>query len=181
MTSMKTCLSGLMAAAVGVWGVATPARTDPAARPRQGDVVAFCKAHPSLDFPDRLFFGDGYTPGQTPPQIAKLDDPLKWRCMNGQVLVCEDSADGDWCSRKDASRTPSALLRQASRDDPDKASFDFAEEHYSAFDWRCKGGRPVIIQSYPLDRRGFFKAPWIPLIVRRGVVVGPTDFPPGPR
>jgi hypothetical protein len=181
MTNLNTCLAGVMAAAVGVWSVAAPARADLAASPRQGDVARFCKAHPNLDFPGPQFFGAGYTPGKTPPQISKLGDSLQWRCMNGAVLVCQDSADGDWCSRKAASRTPSALLRQACREDPDKASFNFAEEHYSAFDWRCKAGRPMIVQSYPLDRQGFFKASWTPLIVRRGVVVGPTDFPPGPR
>lgn len=178
MTSMKICLAGLMAATVAGWSLSTLARVEPAASPSQGDVVAFCKANPSLDVPGRLF---GDKSGETPPQIAKLGGPLQWRCMNGQVLVCQDSADGDWCSRKDARRTPSALLRQACREDPDKASFNFAEAHYSAFDWRCKGGRPVIIQSYPLDSRGFFKASWTPLIVRRGVVVGPTDLPSGPR
>jgi hypothetical protein len=144
-------------------------------------VVAFCTAHPTVDSPDRLFFGRRYSPGAVPRQLAKLDAPLKWRCMDRQVWVCGDSADGDWCSRKDPSRTPSRLLREACHDEPDKASFSFAEEHYSAFDWRCQGGRPVIVRGYPVDRRGFFTASWTPLVVRRGVVVGPTELPAGPR
>jgi len=178
MTRMSTCLAGVMAAVVMLWSAAAPARADPATSARPGGVIAFCEAHPTLDFPGRQF---GDKSGETPPQIAKLGDPLQWRCMDGRVWVCEDSADGDWCSRKDASRKPSALLRQACRENPNKASFNFAEAHYSAFDWRCKGARPVIIQTYPLDGRGFFKASWTPLVVRRGVITGPTDLPAGPR
>ncbi len=100
---------------------------------------------------------------------------------DGRIWVCGDSADGDWCSKKDASRTPSSILREVCHDDPESTSLSFAEEHYSAFDWRCKGGTPVIIQSYPLDRRGFFKASWTPLVVKHGAVVGPTELPSGPR
>jgi hypothetical protein len=73
------------------------------------------------------------------------------------------------------------MLQQACREEPDKTSFNFAEAHYSAFDWRCKNGEPLIIKSYVLDQRGFFKESWVPLIIRRGAVVGPTDFPVGPR
>jgi hypothetical protein len=101
--------------------------------------------------------------------------------MNGQVFICSDSADGDWCSRKNASRKASLKLRQACREEPDKASFNFAEVHYSAFDWRCENGKPVIIKSYPLDPRGFFKTSWVPLLVRQGVIIGPTEFLAGPR
>jgi hypothetical protein len=171
--------ASLIAAVIGGWALMMPAAAAPA--PRQADVVAFCQAHPTVDFPGPLFFGSGYKPGALPRPIAKLDDGLLWRCMDGRVLVCSDSADGDWCSRKDASRTPSPQLRQACREEPDKDSFSFAEEHYSAFDWRCKKGVPVILQSYALDGRGFFKTPWAPVIIRRGAIVGPTDFPPGPR
>ena len=168
-----------LAAAIGAWAV-TAAKAEPAATPRHGDVVAFCRAHRSVDFPDRLFFGPGYTPGATPQQLSKLDGPLRWRCMEGRVWVCSDSADGDWCSKKDVSRRPSSL-RQACHEDPERASLSFAEEHYSAFDWRCKGGTPVIIKSYLLDRHGFFKASWTPLVIERGVVIGPTELPVGPR
>jgi hypothetical protein len=179
MTTTNACRAGL-AAAIGAWTVTT-AMAEPAATARHGDVVAFCKAHRSVDFPGRLFFGPGYTPGAIPQQLSKLDGPLQWRCLEGRVWVCLDSADGDWCSKKDVSRRPSPLLRQACREDPERVSLSFAEEHYSAFDWRCKGGTPVIIQSYPLDQHGFFKASWTPLVVRRGVVIGPTELPAGPR
>lgn len=179
MTTISAFFAGV-AAAIGALTV-TIARAEPVATVRNNDVVAFCQAHPSVDFPDRLFFGRGYTPGAVPQQLSKLDGPLRWRCMDGQVWVCLDSTDGDWCSRKDTSRRPSPILRQACREDPQRASLSFAEEHYSAFDWRCKGGTPVIIQSYPMDRHGFFKASWTKLVVRRGVVIGPTELPTGPR
>jgi len=166
--------------AISAWAVAT-ARAEPAAAARQGDVVAFCRAHPTADFPGRLFLGPSYKPGDVPAQLAKLDGLVQWRCMDGQVWVCGDSADGDWCAKKDPSRRPSSILQQACRDDPEAASLDFAVEHYSAFDWRCKGGIPVIIQSYPLDRRGFFKASWTKLVMGHGIVTGPSELPEGPR
>jgi hypothetical protein len=181
----NTRFAGLMTAVICICSMIAPARAEPAkiaaSVQRQGDVVAFCKAHQNVDFPNRLFFGGGYRLGAIPRQISGLEDALQWRCMDGRVLVCSDSADGDWCSKKDASRIPSALLRQACREEPNKTSFSFAEGHYSAFDWRCKEGVPVIFQRYVLDRRDFFKTSWTPLIVRRGIVIGPTDFPAGPR
>lgn len=152
-------------------GMMTPVRAVPTVQgASSGDPIPFCKAHPDMD-----------KPGPLPAQIARLDDQLLWRCMDGQVLVCSDSADGDWCSKKDARRMPSAMLTQACRDEPQKASFDFAEEHYSAFDWRCANGVPVIARSYAMDHRQFFKASWTRLIVRNGIVTGPTEFPSGPR
>ncbi|MDB5734105.1 MAG: hypothetical protein JWP16_2656 [Alphaproteobacteria bacterium] len=151
-----------------VTAVSASAQTAPQAR--HGDGTAFCRVQGDVDFP-----------GALPPAIARLDETLRWRCMAGKVLVCSDSADGDWCAKKDASREPSRLLREACREDPNKDALNFAQGHYSAFDWRCRSGVPVIVKSYALDGRGFFKAPWVPLIVQRGVVVGPTDLPPGPR
>ena len=147
----------------------------------EGDVAAFCQSNPNEDFPDALYFGSHHAPDAVPPQIARLDAGLKWRCMAGKVLVCQDSADGDWCGKKDASRTPSALLRQGCKEEPNKREFDFAESHYSAFDWTCKKGVPVIARSYALDARDFFKTSWRPLVLRNGRAVGPTDFPDGPR
>lgn len=129
MTTMNACLAG-PAAVIGVWTV-TKARAEAAATARHGNVVAFCQTHPNVDFPDRLFFGPGYPPGAIPRQLLKLNGSLKWRCMEGQVCVCSDSADGDWCYRKDANRRPSPLIRQACREDTERAPLSFADVHYS--------------------------------------------------
>jgi hypothetical protein len=145
-----------LAAVIGVCAV-TAATAQPTAT--QGDVVAFCKAHGTGDFPDRLFFGPGSTPAARRSELSKLFDGLfQWRCVDGRVWVCADSTDGDWCSKKDANRRPSSLLRRACREDPNPVELDFADEHFSAFDWRCDGDTPVIIKSYPIDHRGFFRS-----------------------
>ncbi len=171
---------GCLAAALGLWVMST-AKAEPTPSTRQGDVVSFCRAHGTVDFPGPLFFGPRYTPGAIPDQLSKVDGLSKWRCIQGQVWACSDSADGDWCSKKDASRLPSASLRQACREDTKPVSLSFADEHYSEFDWRCSGDTPVIIKSYPLDQRSFFKSSWVRLVVRGGIVIGPEKFPDGLR
>ncbi len=179
MTTPNAFIRGL-ALAIGAYAVSA-ANAEPAATVHHGDVVAFCKAHADVDFPGRLFFGSRYTDGAAPKQLSKLDGVVQWRGMDAHVWVYGDSADGDWCSKKDASRTPSEILKEACHDDPESTSLNFAETHYSAFDWRCKGGKPVIVQSYPLDRRGVFKASWTPAVIKGVVVIGPTELPTGPR
>ncbi len=170
-------LAGQVALALALCSAIGPAKVEAATTQTAtalpyADVVAFCASHLTVDFPGS---------GALPEEIKKLDGPTKWRCMGGHVLVCMDSADGDWCSIKDASRIPSKGIRETCRDEPNKPYIDFATAHYSRFDWRCRHGKPVIARSYPIDARGFFMASWAPLVVRNGVVVGPKDMPDGPR
>ena len=49
--------------------------------------------------------------------------------------------------------------------------------HPYRYDWRCRGGKPIVREAYPLDRRGFFLKAWAPLIVRNGKVVSPKEAP----
>jgi hypothetical protein len=175
---MARILWAALAAAIALWAVAE-VRAAPAtlARRQQGDVVSFCRVHGTLDFPGPLFLGAGHKPGDVPTQLEKLfDTAMQWRCMDGVVWVCADSADGDLCSKKDPSRTPSSGIVQDCRDAPEQDYINFADGHYSAFDWRCKGGRPVIVKGYPLDRNRFFKASWVPLALKDGVPA-PTKLP----
>lgn len=141
-------------------------------RARISDVAGFCKAQNTIDFPDRAFFGRAYRDGRLPAQVSRIDGASKWRCLDGKVLVCQDSADGDWCGTKDPSRIPSKVLRAECAATPNASSLSFAVSHFSAHDWRCAGRRPVIARSYPLDRRGFFTASWVPYVAGRKVTFG---------
>jgi len=143
---------------------------------RTGDVVEFCRIHKDLDDPGASFFGASYAPGRAPRQI-EAQDASNWRCMSGRVLLCSDSADGDSCSKKDASRQPSRILRQFCAEN---AASDFVPRYaqaYSSSTWRCDRRKPVIVQTSALDRRGFMRVMWIPYVVRHGTPVRPAEFP----
>ena len=170
-----------LGAAITVCALLLGPKAHAAPPPQAKDIVAFCRANGTLDHPEAAFFGKGADPGAIPDQVSGVDGANKWRCLDGQVLLCSDSADGDWCSKKDASRIPSATLREHCADNPSAAEIPFYAGHYSAFDWRCKGKIPVIAKAYTLDRRGFFKASWVRYVVRGGVVIAPKEMPDGPR
>jgi hypothetical protein len=140
------------------------------------DVVAFCRMHPDLDDPGTTFFGAGNKPGRVPRQIED-QDANKWRCMGGRVLMCSDSADGDSCSKKDASRKPGRTLQAFCAENPSSAFVPRYAQAYSSSIWRCDRRQPAIVETAALDRRGFMRAMWIPYIVQHGVAARPPEFP----
>jgi hypothetical protein len=145
------------------------------------DIVAFCREHQTLDDPGMTFFGSKYAPGMLPKQVEDVE-ASNWRCMDGAVLMCSDSADGDSCSKKDPSRKPSRTIRETCAEYPGMNSVTRAATAYSSSTWRCDGGKPVIIETYALDRRGFMKVMWMHYVVSNGVVVEPHDLDfPDPR
>jgi hypothetical protein len=137
-------------------------------------MVRFCKARGTVDHPPTAGFGSP-DDGGVPPELAAMSAD-RWRCLNGQVLVCADSADGDQCGRKDASRHPPTLIEEC-RGAPDDRQISFAAGHFSRFDWTCRGGAPVIARAHRLDQRGFFQKAWARLVIRRGRVVSPAAAP----
>jgi hypothetical protein len=139
------------------------------------DIVGFCQQHPTLDYPNRTWFGARYEPGAVPGQV-QATGASNWRCMNGKVLLCSDSADGDSCSKKNPSLTPGPFIRE---DCAESGSISRAVSAYSASTWRCVKKHPVIQQTYRLDSRGFMSTMWLPYVVENGKVVKPKedDFP----
>jgi hypothetical protein len=181
MTATKNGFARLWIVAAFTLAMGSASRIEAAPLTQTRDIVAFCKAHGTLDHPQTSFFGKGDGADPVPEQVARVDGANQWRCLDGQVLLCSDSADGDWCGQKDQSRKASRALRAQCAATPGAADVPFAVGHYSAFDWRCNGRTPVIKRGYPLDRRGFFKQSWAPYVVRRGVVIEPKEMPVGPR
>ena len=160
--------------------VVVPAAEAKAATPQaapQHNVVAFCRAHGTLDYPERTFFGPNYKYGMLPKPLEDTD-ATKWRCMDGEVFVCQDSASGDWCSKKDPSREPSADIKEFCADNPGSDAVTDALDIYSASHWRCNGRKPVIDETWTLDKRGFMQKMWPRLVIRNGVIVKPQpdDF-----
>ncbi len=146
------------------------------------DIVAYCRMHPDVDDPNTMVFGAGHSQGKLPKQV-QATDATNWRCMDGKVLLCLNSADGGACSKKDPSRTPTALIREVCADSPGSAFVETATSGYSSSTWRCDGPRPVIIHTVPLDKRGYMRGPWVRYVVRNGVVIAPhdDDFGADPR
>jgi hypothetical protein len=170
--ALHLALAADIAAAAGAGASRAEAPRDA----RSGDVVAFCRTHPDLDDPGATFFGASYAPGTVPRQIED-QEASKWRCMGGKVLMCSDSADGDSCSKKDASRKPGRILQAFCAENPSSAFIPRYAQAYSSSTWRCDRRKPAIVATASLDRRGFMRAMWIPYIVRHGVAARAPEFP----
>jgi hypothetical protein len=101
-----------------------------------------------------------------------------WRCMDGEVFVCVNSASGDWCSKKDPSRKPSANIEEFCADNPGSDYVTDVIETYLVSHWRCNGRKPVIDETWALDKRGFMQKMWPRLMIRNGVAAEPhsDDF-----
>lgn len=83
-----------------------------------------------------------------------------FRCAGGHVMVCGMGANLP-CGKADASRV-SVGGAQWCKEHPD-ADFipAYATGHATIFDWRCRGGAPVIAkQRYSVDPRGFVAEYW---------------------
>jgi hypothetical protein len=146
----------------------------PAPAAKLSSVVSFCKVHRTVDYPPDKGFGSPRDHGIPPELVAIGAD--KWRCLDGQVLVCLDSHDGDQCARKADDRHP-PIVAEACRETPDSDYVPFYASHPYRYDWKCRGGEPIVTKAYPLDRRGFFQKAWARLVVRDGVVVSPREAP----
>jgi hypothetical protein len=173
MRHKSICLNlrvGCVALAFGLWLAGAATSSARAA----DDIVAFCRQHGTLDYPDRVYFGARYQPGMVPPQV-KATDATNWRCRDGKVLVCMNSADGDSCSKKDPSLTPNQYIRD---DCTENDNISRAASAYSASTWRCESKRPVVDRTYRLDGRGFMSLMWLPYVVRNGKPIKPhaADF-----
>jgi hypothetical protein len=141
------------------------------------DVVAFCRMHGTLDYPERTFFGASYQDGFLPKPVQDTW-ATDWRCLDGEVLVCMNSADGDWCSKKDPSHKPSSDIQEFCAENSGSDYVTKAAEVYSASTWRCIGRKPVVLETWTLDKRGFMQKMWLRLVIRNGVAVEPhpDDF-----
>ena len=150
-----------------------PSTLRAAPSPELQSVFGFCKAHTTVDYLPDKGFGSSDDSGFPPELLAIKAD--KWRCLNGQVFVCSDSADGDQCARKSDDRHP-RIVAEVCHDLDNSEYVPFYAGHPYRYDWACRGGKAVIIKTYPLDGRGFFQKAWARLVMKNGVV-SPTKAP----
>lgn len=145
--------------------------------PPTHDVAAFCRMHPTVDHPEKTFFGAHYKANLLPKPVEDTG-ATNWRCMDGDVFVCMDSASGDWCSKKDPSRKPDSDIDAFCADHPGLDFVSTYAEAYSASTWKCNGARPVIDQTWDLDKQAYMRKMWLRLVIEHGVAVAPhaDDF-----
>jgi hypothetical protein len=172
--SDRAVRAALCVLAVCAVAVAAEAKAGTPAAPGAQDVVAFCRKHGTLDDPAQAFFGPGYRYGMLPKPLEGTM-ASDWRCMDGKVYVCENSASGDWCSKKDPSRKPAADIKEFCEDNPGSDAVTDALVMYSASHWKCDGRKAVIAETWALDKRGYMRKMWLRLVIENGVVVAPKD------
>lgn len=85
---------------------------------------------------------------------------IVWRCMDGMVLACAIGSDGRACAKMNSGRIPSSRMVEYCEHQPDAESIPSSEVGNSSSAWRCSGIRPVISESYPVDRRGYLLRSW---------------------
>ncbi|HEX4505828.1 MAG TPA: hypothetical protein VH722_08865 [Alphaproteobacteria bacterium] len=149
-----------------------------AAEPKS--VAAFCSANPNLDFPDRVFYGKSHHAVSLPPDVAAVG-ASKWRCKDGKVYVCDGGASGSGCYKMDPSRQPSKDIRETCVDNPGQEFVAAAVIGNSSSTWRCRGSTAEIIETFPLDDRGFLKQTWAPLFDARGKLNSDIELSADPR
>lgn len=164
--------SGLRAAPIGGGQVPPPPALD---------IIGFCESRGTVDDPGEAFSPSDYRTGRLPEQIAAVEGASTWRCMSGKVLVCQDSASGDWCSTKDPSLVVSKELKDLCAAEPAIDLIATAMTSYSSSQWRCVEGKPVAFGTLPLDARGFFKVAWVEYVIGADGRPAPIIFPDGVR
>jgi hypothetical protein len=143
-------------------------------------VAAFCGANPNLDFPDRAFYGPDYKNGDLPRDVVAVG-ATNWRCRDGKVYVCTGGAAGSACEKMDPSRQPSKDIRQTCEDNPGQEFVATAVIGNSSSTWRCQGPTAKIIETVPLDSRGFMQQTWAPLFDARGKINTGVELGADPR
>lgn len=81
---------------------------------------------------------------------------VKWGCDQGTVVACINSGITGPCEKVDINRTPHDGLVNYCRENPNSEVPMAASGHYTAFDWACRNGNPVIRgQLTHPDHRGY--------------------------
>jgi hypothetical protein len=172
--------AALVLAALGL--SATPAAVSARSNvhaPGKRNVVAYCRTHPTVDHPS-IHDADGMEDNSFAHDIAGAGAD-NWRCMDGKVLVCAGGASGSACYKLDPSLKPNKDIIDTCKDRPELDFVAMATTVYSSSTWRCKGGKPQIIKTDKLDKRGFLKATWRPLVDAHGHIRKDIDLPADPR
>jgi hypothetical protein len=138
----------ILALAVGFGGLVVSSRSNAQGR----DVRAFCTVNRNNAGP-----GESVRPEDLPNLPGHT-----WRCQNGLVLICYMGASGRACLRTgpvDARR-----MREFVRFCRERPGWIIPGALISglASSWNCRGTRPVMESSVPVDRQGYMLEAWRP-------------------
>jgi hypothetical protein len=172
MNAASFALTLATAASIGL--SATRAETAPKS------VSAFCHANPNLDFPAHAFYGPRHEVGILLPEVASVG-ATNWRCRDGKVYVCAGGASGSACQKMNPSRQPSKDVREACKDNPGQSFVATVVIANSSSTWRCRGLAAEIIETVPLDSRGFMEQTWVPLFDANGKIDTGVELGADPR
>ncbi len=175
-------LRPLLAAAVAAGLAAASALAPALAKPAHhgvSAVVAYCKAHPNVDNPS-IRDRDGMEDNSSAHDITEAGGNV-WRCQSGKVLVCDGGASGSACYKLSPSLKPNKDIIDTCKATPELDFVAMATTVYSSSTWRCHLGKPVIIKTYPLDKRGYLKGTWAPLTDAKGRLRKHIDLGNDPR
>ena len=125
----------------------------------RGDIFGYCKRVVNQD----AIFAQPGEAGENLPKVivdAIGSDGLSIRCMNGFVYACYNGASGRACGRANGSKSPSQRIAQFCKEEPNYDSLPMSIIDNSSSTWSCRNGMPVILETFPLDERKFFKGGW---------------------
>ncbi len=133
------------------------------------DPFAYCRMKRDVGGGEGGVADDKYVGTQPPPTVAEAvqqkwgggtGDGATWRCMEGRVYACNMGASGRACRTAATSDDQWRAIKEDCRATP-KLEFIANATNYSAADWRCIEGRPVVVQSFPVDQRGYLVGNWV--------------------
>jgi hypothetical protein len=157
MRSFSMIVAGFAALAAGTGALAqTPSLTDP---------KAYCRAAGTIDG-HHQFTGDEIPEWMVAPfvnpQYPRAIYGISWRCVGGNVLVCQN-AQSPSCLKADTDRTPTAAMSEFCRRNSNSQVIPrvvTGTERMLAYNWICRGPQPAIARETRLDAQGFVAADW---------------------
>lgn len=137
------------------------------------DPWRYCRAVKTIDAVDARYVGEmvparlvaamrgtfGFG-GEMPDEQVRAG--TQWRCMGGAVWACYVGANLPCGATVDLRRVPSEGSLDWCRKEPEADSLPaVVTGRATAYTWRCRGGRPVVIrQVWRADARGFHVGIW---------------------
>ncbi len=128
---------------------------------------AYCKAVVDQDGGEGGVEDSRYV-GTNPPAVVvnammnkfpNIRGPYTWRCMDGDVYGCYMGASGRACAKRDTSQRQLSAIGQFCANNPNAIVPNSL--NYSSSEWRCNGTIPIVVKSWPVDKRGYLKDSWV--------------------
>lgn len=125
------------------------------------DPVSFCRTVGTADVYDRRYTG----PDEAPESLSAAGRfPLiNWRCVEGRVFTCDVGASGRHCQKMDVSGVPNPEIRQYCASNPPDPDPPASIGGYANTSWTCRNGRPVFVETFPVDAQSYLVGAYKPL------------------